>query len=263
MRYRPLLFALVLPLALNSVACRSHRKLAHQFKDFERGYQDCQPGKENCTFLRLSYPNFRRAPTPEGLNAINQGIMDFILAPTGEGKASDVESFARQFFADYKNFRQQFPQAPQVWTLQRSVDIMIENPQLLSLSMKEESYLGGAHPNTNRVLASLNPATGKRYALGELLNPGFEQPLTDLAEKKFREVRQIPSGQSLEDAGFNFEGGAFKLNDNFAAADNGLVFYYNAYEVGPYAAGPTEVVVDYASFQDWIKKDGPLHELTR
>jgi hypothetical protein len=40
-----------------------------------------------------------------------------------------------------------------------------------------------------------------------------------------------------------FWDGSFKLSENFAVEKEGLRFYYNAYEVAPYAVDPTDLVI--------------------
>lgn len=244
-------------------ACKGPAALEYQSRQFERGYEGCKPETENCTFLKLSYPDFSRGPNPKGLQAIQQRVLYFSIAPTGEKKATSLESFAKDFFADFQAFRQQFPNAPQVWSLERKVEVLVNDPKILSLSFDEFQFLGGAHPNSSRSLSSLNPETGAPYTLGDLLKPGYAEKLNTLGEKQFRAVRQIPAGQSLEDAGFDFKGGGFQLNDNFAAGQEGLIFYFNAYEIAAYVYGPTEVVIGYALLRDLAKSDGPLKGLLK
>ncbi|KAB2838919.1 DUF3298 and DUF4163 domain-containing protein [bacterium] len=244
-------------------ACKRSAPLRHQFETFSRGFNQCSPADENCTYLKFSYPVFTQGPNPAGLKAIQRRVMDFLLAPTGEKKASDLEGFAKDFFADFQAYRQQFPNAPQVWSLERSVDVLVEDPRILSLSFRETQFLGGAHPNSTRTLVSLNPENGAPYTLDELLLPGYLDKLNALGEKKFREVRKIPEGQGLEEAGFDFPGGKFKLNDNFAAGADGLIFYFNPYEVAAYVYGPTEVEIGYGSLKELVNRKGPLRDLAK
>lgn len=88
---------------------------------------------------------------------------------------------------------------------------------------------------------------------------GHEADLNRIAEKEFRKVREMKPEESLEDAGFWFENNKFSLNDNFAITEEGLIFYFNSYKVAaPYAAGPTEIVLNYREFKHLIKEDRPL-----
>jgi hypothetical protein len=42
------------------------------------------------------------------------------------------------------------------------------------------------------------------------------------------------------------------LNDNFAVAKRGIIFYFNSYEIAPYAMGPTELLIPYAKLSGII-----------
>ena len=258
---RLLLILLALFLCQASLACKRSKPLSHAYQNVSQGYENCKPADPNCTFFKLDYPVFSNGSNPEALKAINDRIQAFLLTPTGEKKAKDVEEFAKNFFSEFGDFHREFPSAPQVWTLERSVKILVENQRLLSLALDESQYLGGAHPNSSERLLSLNPATGTGYSLSDFFVPGYADKLSALGEKAFRKAREIPEEQSLEEAGFEFKNGAFQLNDNYAAGARGLVFYYNPYEIGAYVMGPTEVVIEYADMKDLLKPDGPLSGL--
>ena len=98
-------------------------------------------------------------------------------------------------------------------------------------------------------------ATGKQIALGDILVDGYEPNLNQVAEKRFREIKQLEPNQSLADAGFWFDEDKFTLNDNFAICCDGLIFYFNNYEITSYAAGPTKLVIPYEDIKDLIAKD--------
>lgn len=258
----PFLLFLLIPYFL--VGCGKPAKWSYQVTDYQRSLE-CKPdpGSENCTYLILKYPVFTSGPDPKGLPAINQRILDFAISPTGEKKSADMEAFANNFFSDYQNFRKEFPKAPQFWSVERIVEVLAETPKLLSISQDESTFMGGAHPNSSRTLVSLNPATGAPYALKDLLAGDFQAKLNELGEKAFHIVREIPTGQSLEAAGFDFGGGPFRLNDNFAATPEGLLFFFNSYEIGPYVMGPTEVLIPYAQLKGMMRSRGPLRALVK
>lgn len=258
---RLLIVLLAIFLSGAAPACKRAAPLSHTYHEISRGYEHCKPTDPNCTFFRFEYPIFAEGPSRQALKAINDRIMAFLLTPTGEKTAKDPEEFAKIFFSEFGDFHREFPNAPQVWSLERKVQILVENPSILSLSLNESQYLGGAHPNASERLLSLNPETGSSYSLSDFFAPGYAEKLNTLGEKAFRKVREIPEGQSLEDAGFEFKGGRFQLNDNYAAGAQGLIFYYNPYEVAAYVMGPTEVVINYADLKDMLKPGGPLSSL--
>ena len=78
--------------------------------------------------------------------------------------------------------------------------------------------------------------------------------LTQIGDKIFRQAKQLSDTASLIDNYFEFPEDKFELNKNYGFKKEGIVFYYNNYEIAPYAAGPTEVLIPYNELKDWVKK---------
>nr|MCU0409966.1 RsiV family protein [Bacteroidales bacterium] len=91
--------------------------------------------------------------------------------------------------------------------------------------------------------------------------PGYENELNNTAEKIFRAEKQLSPDANLESEGFWFEGNKFYLNKNFGIKNDGLVFYFNSYEIAPYAMGPTEIKIPYATIKKLVLNDGPLSKM--
>lgn len=250
-----LLLALFLPLA---AACHRASVFKIETQSFEKGIDGCKPDSQNCTHVKLSYPVLSGGET-EGRDRLNHEIRDFTFRKSDDSIAKDSESWAAAFFTEYKQFGGQLPSA---WDESRDVEVIANTAQMFSLSMAMEGYSGGAHPNTRIDYRSFNPKNGKRYDLKEWFKPGFEAPLQAMGEKAFRKARDLPANIDLNDAGFTFDQG-FQLNDNYAATPDGLVFYFNPYEIASYADGPTELVIPYSDLKDWILPKGPLSGLAK
>ena len=43
-----------------------------------------------------------------------------------------------------------------------------------------------------------------------------------------------------------FAKNSIKMNDNFAVIAEGVLFYFNPYEIASYAAGPTELLIPFS-----------------
>jgi hypothetical protein len=59
----------------------------------------------------------------------------------------------------------------------------------------------------------------------------------------------------LKQAGFSFPGGNFALPENFGFASDGLIFYYNSYDIAPYYFGPTEVRIPYQEVRELLRPE--------
>jgi hypothetical protein len=132
-----------------------------------------------------------------------------------------------------------------------NVDVLVDT--LISLSVEEEYYTGGAHGGHGTYFINLSPGTGDAYTLDRFLKEGYQEPLRLLGEQVFRDVRSIPDSASLVENSFEFPGDRFQLNQNYGFMKEGIAFFYNSYEIAPYAAGPTEVLIPYEMLREWIR----------
>ena len=60
------------------------------------------------------------------------------------------------------------------------------------------------------------------------------------------------------EAGFTFPNGAFTLPRQWGATENGLIFYFNSYEIAPYSEGPTEFALPWSALREIIKPEAGL-----
>ncbi|MFP5286682.1 MAG: DUF3298 domain-containing protein [Thermoanaerobaculia bacterium] len=231
--------------------------LSWETRTLQRTESGCEEGA--CASVSLTYPEITAAPTGEAKRALNRFVREIVLAPAiGEEPAATPEALAEEVLEEAERFRREVPDAPGGWALERTVKVVHHTPRVVSLEAAEYVFLGGAHPNSTVTYASFDPATGRRLALEDLILPGMEERLREIAEKRFREAREIPPERDLAEEGFEFEGGAFALNDNFAVLESGLVFYYNPYEIAAYVMGPTEVKLSREDVAEIVQPDGPL-----
>jgi hypothetical protein len=261
----------LLPLLLACLACGPAESpdegaagiaVSHEMKRFERMDGECKLEKRSpCATFLAEYPEFSTSPDAEMAQALNDAIRAMLLAPElGAEEPRGLEAMAAEFLGQWRKTRAEFPEAASTltWYIEHRIRVIHQDDQLLSVESAEQAYTGGAHPNASTRYASFAVADGRRLAISDLCVPGSGDRLGEIAERVFRERREIPADTTLTDAGFWFEDDRFTLNDNFAVVDGGLLFYFNAYEVGPYAAGPTEIVIPLEDLEELILPGGPL-----
>jgi hypothetical protein len=103
-----------------------------------------------------------------------------------------------------------------------------QNSNIVSLVHRFYQYSGGAHGNYGCTAFNYNKKDGTSIAV-ENLSTNIDG-LTAIAEKAF-----VEQNGKLTD--FQFENNRFYLPDVFYFTENGIVFYYNIYEIAPYATG--------------------------
>jgi hypothetical protein len=230
--------------------------LRFQMRTREMTYADCVAGSEGCTYVRLDYPTAVEAPPGTAVEAVSSAIDSFLEAPLHQDDPpAGVNALMARFLSDFAEFKAAEPRSAQSWFLERKAFVLRSASNLLSLSFSERSYLGGAHGLEVVHYLNLDPATGEKKALTDLLKEGALPEATRLAEIRFREVRGIAEGVSFADAGFTFENGVFVLGGNCALRDDGLACAYNAYDVAAYSMGATEIVVPTREIRDLLRPE--------
>ncbi len=92
--------------------------------------------------------------------------------------------------------------------------------------------------------------TGKQLSNDDLIKD--KKAFLALAEKKFRELQQVPEGESINSTGYMFENDTFALPINIGFENNEMVLLYNPYEVASYADGIIEIRFAVSEVQDLL-----------
>jgi hypothetical protein len=174
------------------------------------------------------------------------------------GSAIPFDTLVEDLVQQYKSVREEFPDYSLPWSLERSMSFSADTGGIISLRFEESSFLGGAHGTETVRLASFDASFGSRLRLERMFVPGYERKMVEEVERAFRRARRVSDGQTVADAGFWIEEGRFPLSANFALGAGDIIFYYDSYEIAPYALGPTEVHVGLDVLAPIIDQKGLL-----
>jgi len=226
---------------------------------WERGQvQQVQRGcnGDACTWFRFDWTRPVSGLSEIATRGIRARIVDWIERPLADGEQPvPPQELIRRWEAEYARFKEQFPDSAQGHMVVRRVTVIPSAPAVVSLKKAETTYLGGAHPNRRVVYESLSSRGGRLLVPAEVIEPGKFPTLVGLAEIEFRRDRGIAPETSLAEAGFTFEDERFSLPRNFAVTSSGLVFHYDAYEIAPYATGPTTLNLDSPEVRNLLRPD--------
>jgi len=205
----------------------------------------------NCSRFSVNYPEFHGLH-PEVQNQIMKSFVVMVRGDANDPRDS-FELLGEGFGKDYADFKKDFPDWGASWQRNIDISLLLFGDSLLSMQYTEESYTGGAHGNNLVAFINLNPKTGEVVKLEHLLKPGYEETLRSIGEEIFRQHRELADTASYENNGFQFTNDRFVLNDNYGFSREGISFYFNSYEIAPYAMGPTEVMIPYDRISAWLK----------
>jgi hypothetical protein len=123
-------------------------------------------------------------------------------------------------------------------------------------------YSGAAHPNSNSRVLNFDVKKARILRLGDLFKPGakYLQALSSYSIKDLKRQSTAKGADGmLDDASIESGAGASARNyENWTITKKGLGITFDAYQVGPYAAGPQYVLVPYSGLKDMIEPSGPL-----
>lgn len=238
--------------------------LSYKTVHLKKTHGVCNQPDTSCAQITIEYPEILSAPTEAAKDSLNRFINNIILkSAMSESIPGNMEKLMEQFIEEYKLFQQDFPDYHTGWSDEKKIAILYHNDAILSLSFSEYAYTGGAHGLSTVRYYNFDLQTGTQLYLANLFVPGYQDKLRSIGEAKFRRLKEVPAAQELGNAGFTFENEQFSLNDNFAITAAGIEFYYNQYEIAPYALGPTQLLLTYEELKEIIPGEGVLSKIRR
>ncbi|MBU1099659.1 MAG: DUF3298 and DUF4163 domain-containing protein [Bacteroidetes bacterium] len=230
---------------------KSSIPLKYETVIFEKAYGDCDSEEAPCATVKLEYPVFENRDGVVILPTVQSTVTKLILnAGMDEGDNMTSDDLYNNFVNDYKGILADFTDYFIRWGLTREVKVIRNDGKYLTFLFYEYSFAGGAHPNYTTTFYNYNLVTNKVLALKDIILDGAYSELTKIAEKKFREKREMNADESFAEAGFWFEDNAFILNENFCLTDSSLKFFFNSYEIAPYALGTTEIAIPFEELKN-------------
>ncbi|NLI77699.1 MAG: DUF3298 and DUF4163 domain-containing protein [Candidatus Riflebacteria bacterium] len=206
--------------------------------------------------IEIRFPELAAAGKDPAVGAINKALLDRLLKMADEESPSTIEQLAAAFVRKYEQSCRE-PESIGAWSLKFVATIRHSDENLLSLEILQSVFTGGAHPNSSIEYVVFSLKTGQPIELTAIVPAAKAGELAKVGEKAFRTDRGLMPGESLEEAGFQFDGNTFALNDNFLVSPAGLEFCFNPYEIAPYAMGTTQIVIPWADLKGIVDPKGP------
>jgi hypothetical protein len=145
--------------------------------------------------------------------------------------------------------------------------VALAQDDLVSVQFDVGSYYqGAAHPNSYTEVVNFDLKNGKQLKLADLFKPGskFLQTLAAYCIADLKKQQAGDKGKALLDSEIeNGAGPAAKNYQSWKIMRKGLGINFDAYQVGPYAAGPQHVLVPWANLKDLINPEGPVGQFAK
>lgn len=194
--------------------------------------------------IEFTYPLFNNPEWDE--------VVRGLYNSSEEEDFSSVEDYLQNFIDNSEEFNSDLDFAS-AWFREIAITVepQFEGAQTISFASSWYDYSGGAHPNSYLSYSNYDVLNKQVIELEDLIVPGTKAKLTALGNTIFRKQEGLATTQSLED--YFFENNKFSLNTNFLITENGLLFFYNTYEIRSYAEGPMELILPYGLLKGILK----------
>ncbi len=213
--------------------------LTFQIDTIKKRYGTCDTDTSiYCTQVNFAFPVFAGTANASLLNRlVKKELLTIYLK---DSVSNDLDTHAESFIADYKNIKERFEKAFG-WQSSLNSEIIRTDSNLLVMETIVELYTGGAHGTYEVYYSNIDTAQIKLLKLEDVFSSGFESTLNELIKQEIG----ASTSHNLDTETF--------YNSNFGLLDQGVKFYFNAYEIAPYADGPTEVFISYDRLNDILK----------
>jgi hypothetical protein len=148
-----------------------------------------------------------------------------------------------------------------------SYTVGLANDDLVSIGFVIAGYSrGAAHPNSYTEAINYDLKNGQPLKLAELFQPAaaYLKVISTYCIDDLKKQAKAQGASSLTDKWI--QTGAAPKPANYKSwiiRRKGLAITFDAYQVGPYAAGPQYVEIPYAALKEIIKTDGPLWQFVK
>lgn len=241
-------FTLLLMVLILVAGCSKELTLENEV--FEK--ESTTPCKSDCPKITIDIPVAKNIPVVA--DSINRKILmvlkEIVYFGEKPSEAKDYNSLAQSFIDSYQSMHKKFPQETYGWQAKIVGNIEYQSDQILNIKIDHYTFTGGAHGYQGHRSLFFNPKTGKTILIDQLFKNKKE--FSAFAEKEFRAKYKIPTQSNINATGLMFEKDTFDLPQNIFYTKEGLLLYYNSYEVASYADGPKEIWFPYEKINKYL-----------
>lgn len=141
---------------------------------------------------------------------------------------------------------------------QLDYETRLPTEQLITVQFTFDVYsAGAAHPFQGFIALNYDRAQQRFLDLPELFRPeaAYLERLSGLSKQALIRKNRLDFEEGADPAPANFQ--------DWLITPDGLLLLFEPYQIGPYAAGPAEILLPYSDLQDILDPEGPLGDFAR
>lgn len=185
----------------------------------------------------------------EACHKINKYLIEEILMNKVE---TDGEKAVAEFITRLKNEYEQEEMAPEIYDHYIG-KVEYGKDGVINYILDEDFYGGGAHPSQIRTILRFNAMTGNKIGLYEFFTNTCTNTLCNKLTQRLMDNLGVQTLDSLHSLGY-LEMLDMFVTENFSLQKDSISFYYNQYDIAPYACGPSVISFSYDELEELIRK---------
>ena len=114
------------------------------------------------------------------------------------------------------------------------------------------TYEGGAHGLESTYYLTFDSRSGKLITLDDIFTDDYSGTLCDILVAALARKLGVEGIDEVKSLGYLYDMDMYPTS-NFRLDNDSILFYYNSYEIAPYALGHTRIVIGYNELKDILK----------
>lgn len=244
-----LITGLFLSLAVSIFSCKSKETsaalapLKSESKNFDKKF--CI-SEDMCATFQVSVPQLTGGDSTV-TKIVNRSVQSYVLSTVGANESLPfvvaMDSAAIHFIDDFKKMREENPDVPMGFSMEIKGSTLMLTTKIATMQLDGYSFMGGAHPNPFNTIVSYDLVNkGKALTVSELVSD--TNAVRPMLEAGYKEAKGLKPDGDVKELIYP-ELSQLPMPANVAVLPQGIIFYYNAYEVAAYAIGPTEIILTW------------------
>lgn len=202
----------------------------------------------------------------------------FISACLGERYASStpqeaIDRYVSNYIKDYRNdleplYKQDERDQPEGgaigswYSYYKNIESNVQyyNKGLLVYRTYYDEYTGGAHGIYMTTFLNIDLGLMRPLHLDDVFVGNYKEDITDLIWEELMITNKAKNRSELEDIGYGSIGEITPI-ENFYLDEKGITFYYNVYDIAPYAMGSISVCLPYSKIKSWLSTNPVIEAL--
>jgi Deacetylase PdaC/Protein of unknown function (DUF3298) len=195
-----------------------------------------------CAKMSLSFPEIKGGNSDFQM-AVQEWVMSWVrdntLSDENKKRMTLAETSAA-FTSAYQKELKENPSNFHGYEVENTDTILCNTEKVVSLRMDLYVNMGGAHPNYQTTIANFDPKTGGPIFVNKVIKD--QKAILNLLTPRYIALKSAQSGEKFK---IQTDNGQLTFPTNWAYTEKGILFHYNAYEVGSYSIGDADLFLTW------------------